>query len=137
MTRDASRAQRWRTVRVRAAEAESREAMIAALIAAGAGGVEERGELLVTHVTTDTDLDPVHAAAAAWPDVLVETEELGAVDWSDAWPTRVGMQTLGAITIVSSLTFIGLHPHDGNNISHRRPLPPPRGQIRADSRAVL
>lgn len=74
--------------------------MVAALIAAGAAGVEERGESLVTHLTTDTDLDPVRAAAAAWPDVLVETEELGAVDWSDAWPTRVGMQTLGAITIV-------------------------------------
>ena len=100
MTGDASRTQSWRTVRVRAAEAESREAMVAALIAAGAGGVEERGESLVTHVTTDTDLDPVHAAAAAWPGVLIETEDLGAVDWSGAWPTRVGMQTLGAITIV-------------------------------------
>ena len=45
--------------------------------------------------------------------------------------------TLGAITIVSSLTFIGLDPNDGNNISGHGPVPPPRGQLRADSRAEL
>jgi EmrB/QacA subfamily drug resistance transporter len=45
--------------------------------------------------------------------------------------------TLGAITIVSALTFLGLHPHDGNNISHRSPMPPPRGQLRAESRAEI
>jgi MFS family permease len=44
---------------------------------------------------------------------------------------------LGAITIVSSLTFAGLHATDGNNISNRSPLPPTRGQLRADSRAEL
>lgn len=45
--------------------------------------------------------------------------------------------TLGSITIVSSLTFMTLKSYDGNNISHRRPLPPVRGQIRAESRAVI
>ena len=45
--------------------------------------------------------------------------------------------TLGAITIASAVTFLGLQPHDGNNISHRTPLPPPRGQLRAESRAEL
>ncbi|MEO7414922.1 MAG: hypothetical protein ABIZ81_16385 [Opitutaceae bacterium] len=44
---------------------------------------------------------------------------------------------MGAITIVSSLAFLGLYPHDGNNISHREPLPLPRGQIRADGRSEL
>jgi ribosomal protein L11 methyltransferase len=73
--------------------------MIVALVAAGAEGVEERGATLITYVPTDTDLLPVHAAAAARPGVLVETEELGPVDWRAAWPTQVGMQTLGAITI--------------------------------------
>jgi MFS family permease len=44
---------------------------------------------------------------------------------------------LGGITVVSGLTFLGLHRDDGNNISNRLPLPPPRGQVRADSRAEL
>jgi EmrB/QacA subfamily drug resistance transporter len=44
---------------------------------------------------------------------------------------------MGAITIVSSLTFWGLKADDGNNISGRTPLPPLRGQLRADSRAEI
>ncbi|HVU22516.1 MAG TPA: DHA2 family efflux MFS transporter permease subunit [Opitutus sp.] len=44
---------------------------------------------------------------------------------------------LGSITIVSSLTFWGLHGTDGNNISGRLPIPPIRGQLRADSRAEI
>lgn len=45
--------------------------------------------------------------------------------------------TLGLVTIASAATFFGLHPHDGNNVSGREPQPPPRGQCRAESRAVL
>jgi len=66
---------------------------------------------------------------------------LGHVDQANATETIPALHkaffTLGAITIVSSLTFVGLHPADGNNISHRNPVPPPRGQVRADSRAEL
>jgi MFS family permease len=66
---------------------------------------------------------------------------LGHVDQTNALQTIPALHkaffTLGAITIVSSLTFLGLHPHDGNNISNRDPLPPPRGQIRADGRSEL
>jgi hypothetical protein len=45
--------------------------------------------------------------------------------------------TMGAITIVSSFTFWGLHANDGYNISGRAPLPPVRGQLRADGRAEI
>ncbi len=66
---------------------------------------------------------------------------LGHVDQTNAAETIPALHsaffTLGAITIISSLTFTGLHSHDGNNISHRSPMPPPRGQLRADSRAQL
>lgn len=66
---------------------------------------------------------------------------LGHVDQTDHRETVPALHkaffTLGAITIVSSFSFLGLHPNDGNNISHRAPLPPARGQIRADSRAEL
>jgi EmrB/QacA subfamily drug resistance transporter len=44
---------------------------------------------------------------------------------------------LGATTVVSALTFIGLKPTDGNNISGHEPRPVPRGQLRPDARAEL
>lgn len=90
----------WRTIRVRAEDDESRQAMAAALMAAGAGGLEERDSLLITHVPADLDLSAVHAAAATREGVRVDTEDLGPVDWSARWPTQVGVQALGAITIV-------------------------------------
>jgi EmrB/QacA subfamily drug resistance transporter len=66
---------------------------------------------------------------------------LGHVDQTNAFEAIPALHkaffTLGAITIVSSLVFVRLHPHDGNNISHRDPQPSPRGQLRADSRAEL
>lgn len=66
---------------------------------------------------------------------------LGHVDQTIAMQTIPALHkaffTLGTITIVSSLTFLGLRPHDGNNISGRLPVPTPHGQVRADSRAVL
>jgi MFS family permease len=66
---------------------------------------------------------------------------LGHLDQTDPAQTIPALHkaffTLGAITVVSSLTFLGLHPHDGNNISGRTPLPATRGQVRADSRAAL
>jgi EmrB/QacA subfamily drug resistance transporter len=72
---------------------------------------------------------------------LVAAWFLGHVDQASAMQTIPALHkaffTLGSITIVSSITFLGLHPCDGNNISNRLPLPPPRFQVRAESRAVL
>jgi len=72
---------------------------------------------------------------------LVASWFLGGLDQTDAIQTLPALHkaffALGLITIVSSVSFLGLHPYDGNNISNRQPLPPPRGQTRADSRAVL
>jgi len=66
---------------------------------------------------------------------------LGNVDQGDAIQTIPALHkaffTLGVITIVSSVTFIGLGKNDGNNISHRLPLPPRRHQLRAESRAEI
>ena len=55
--------------------------------------------MLITHVPSGTDLSALYSAASAHASVSVETEELGIVDWSTRWPTRVGIQRLGAITI--------------------------------------
>jgi EmrB/QacA subfamily drug resistance transporter len=72
---------------------------------------------------------------------LVAAWFLGHVDQTNAAQTIPALHkaffTLGLITIVSSPTFLGLKSYDGNNISNRQPLPPPRGQVRAESRAAI
>lgn len=72
---------------------------------------------------------------------LVAGYFLGHVDQTIAIQTIPALHkaffALGLITIVSSLSFLGLHSFDGNNISNRSPLPPPRGQMRAESRAAI
>jgi hypothetical protein len=66
---------------------------------------------------------------------------LGHVDQTNSAQTIPALHkaffALGTITIVSSLLFTRLHAHDGNNVSHRDPQPPSRGQLRADARAEL
>jgi EmrB/QacA subfamily drug resistance transporter len=66
---------------------------------------------------------------------------LGHVDQTIAAQTVPALHkaffTMGAITIVSSLTFWGLDPNDGNNVSNRTPRQPPRHQLRADGRAYI
>lgn len=59
-------------------------------------------------------------------------------DWRHALPAlHHAFGVIGAITIVSSLTFWSLKPNDGNNVSNRSPRPPPRRQVRADGRAYI
>ena len=66
---------------------------------------------------------------------------LGNVDqtnWHQTVPAlHKAFFAMGIITIVSSLTFWGLDPDDGNNVSNRTPTPPPRNQVRADGRAYI
>jgi len=59
-------------------------------------------------------------------------------DWHAAIPAlHKAFATMGVITIISSLTFWGLDPNDGNNVSNRTPRQPPRNQVRADGRAYI
>jgi len=72
---------------------------------------------------------------------LVAAWFLGHIDQTNALVAIPALHkaffTLGLITIISSAAFLGLHPSDGNNISNREPLPPPRFQMRAESRAAI
>jgi EmrB/QacA subfamily drug resistance transporter len=66
---------------------------------------------------------------------------LGHVDQTDWHATIPALHkaflAMGAITIVSSLTFWGLDSNDGNNVSNRSPIPARRNQVRADGRAYI
>ncbi|HEU4566334.1 MAG TPA: 50S ribosomal protein L11 methyltransferase [Gemmatimonadaceae bacterium] len=91
---------RWRSIRVEGAEGATRDAIIAALVALGAGGVQEEGAALLTYLPADTDLAPLDAAASeATPAVRIETRDLGEVDWASMWSTRVEAHRLGRIAV--------------------------------------
>lgn len=81
-----------------------RDAVSAALFHAGASGLQEDGDALVT-VLDPADgaalLDALIAAARRVDaDAAVQVSELPDVDWSQAWRERIGAHELGALTIV-------------------------------------
>ena len=72
---------------------------------------------------------------------LVTAWFLGHVNQHDPAQTIPALHkafiALGGITIVSSLTFWGLHPNDGNNVSHRRPREEETTAIACDSASPI
>lgn len=99
----------WITVRVH--PGSHPEAVTAALFDAGAQGVQELGDTLVTHVADMETADALLCAAlAASPDARVETEPLPDVDWSEQWKQSIGVQRLGKLTIAPPWLAEGLDP---------------------------
>lgn len=99
----------WVTVRVH--PGSNAEAVTAALFDAGAQGVQEIGDALITHVPDiETANALLCAVLAASPDARVETEPLPDVDWSEEWKRGIGVQHLGALTIAPPWLTDGLDP---------------------------
>jgi len=81
-----------------------RDSLSAALFEAGAMGLQEDGDALVTVLDAEgasaaTDA-LILAARAVDPQCLVEVSALPDVDWSSAWRERIGAHELGALAIV-------------------------------------
>lgn len=99
----------WVTVRVH--PGSNAEAVTAALFDAGAQGVQELADTLVTHVPDmETANALLCAALAASPDARVETEPLPDVDWSERWKQGIGVQHLGRLTVAPPWLAEGLDP---------------------------
>jgi ribosomal protein L11 methyltransferase len=97
----------WITVRVH--PGSHRDLVIAALFDAGAQGVQEVGDTLITQVANQGDADSlVRAAIEACPDVRAETEPLVYVDWTQQWKRGIHAQTLGALTVAPPWLADGL-----------------------------
>ncbi len=80
--------------------ADAASVVSAALFAAGAQGLEEVGELLVTQFETEEEVDEARVAVLAVdPDAVVETHELADVDWSVAWRQGVRAHSLGSLVV--------------------------------------
>jgi ribosomal protein L11 methyltransferase len=87
------------------------DAVIAALFEAGAQGVQELPDSLVTQVPTQEIADALGAAAvAASADARVETSPLPIVDWSVQWKQSIHAQTLGALTVTPPWLAADLDP---------------------------
>lgn len=89
----------WITVRV--APGSHRDDVLAAMFEAGAEGVQELGDALITQVP-DQDIANaiVCAVLAASHDARVDTEPLANVDWSERWKQGIRAQELGALAVV-------------------------------------
>ena len=88
----------WVTVRV--FPGSHRDAVPAALFAAGAQGVQELADSFVTHVPGQSVAnDVVCAMTALGADIRVETEPTPDIDWSEQWKQSIGLQRLGALVV--------------------------------------
>jgi len=85
---------------VRVRPSAHREAVLAAMFAAGAGGVQEDGDAFVAHVDPAVNIQSLIAAiAVADPAGTVETAPLPDVDWAEEWKRGVRAHVVGALTV--------------------------------------
>jgi len=97
----------WVTVRV--IPGKDRDRVAAALFEAGAQGLHEHGDALVTHVPDQAAADAlVCAALAVSPDAYVETAPLDNVDWSERWKDSIHAHQVGRLLVAPPWLAEGL-----------------------------
>lgn len=97
----------WVTVRV--IPGEERDRVAAALFEAGAQGLQELGDALVTYVPDQAAADAlVCAALAVSPGAYAETAPLEHVDWSERWKDPIHAHRLGRLVVTPPWLAEGL-----------------------------
>jgi ribosomal protein L11 methyltransferase len=88
----------WVSIRVH--PGSNREAVLAAMFDAGAQGVQEIGDNVVTHVQGEPAAEAMMCAVlAASPDARVDSAPLVDADWAEAWKRGIGAQQLGTLVV--------------------------------------
>jgi ribosomal protein L11 methyltransferase len=87
----------WTTVRVTGFA--DRDAVIAALFDAGAQGVEELGDVVITHVADAEPPRIIQRVRAADAEAVLTFEPTPDVDWSSAWRSRINAHSVGKLVI--------------------------------------
>jgi ribosomal protein L11 methyltransferase len=87
----------WTTVRV--SGLTEREAVIAALFSAGAEGVQELADAVVTQVADADESRITTAVRRADSAAIVAFEPTPDVDWSSAWRSRIGAHRVGTLVV--------------------------------------
>jgi ribosomal protein L11 methyltransferase len=99
----------WITIRI--VPGLDSDAVSASLFEAGAMGVQEIDNMLLTQVASQSEADDiVRAVLAEHPDVRATTEELESVDWSEQWKRGIRAQELGLLTVTPPWLAAGLDP---------------------------
>jgi ribosomal protein L11 methyltransferase len=89
----------WLAVRVAGASAAARDAISAALIGAGAAGVQEERDTLITYLPGDAPLDAVRGAVAADAGATLELRQAPQSETERSWPTTVGLSRAGRMIV--------------------------------------
>lgn len=90
----------WTEVRVHHAGERTRDAVVAALVHAGAPAVQELDDALLTHLPAGADVPALEAALrAADATITIESRDAGHIDVSPAWPPAVGVQRVGRVAV--------------------------------------
>jgi ribosomal protein L11 methyltransferase len=88
-----------------------REGLSTALFIAGAQGVHEDGEWLVTHLEPHASIESFQAAVVASdPAAQFVISDVPDVDWSVMWRNRITAHTLGSLTVTPPWLAAGLNP---------------------------
>ncbi|MBI3568623.1 MAG: 50S ribosomal protein L11 methyltransferase [Gemmatimonadetes bacterium] len=101
----------WTRLAVKPSDAGHRETVSAALFAAGAQGLHEDGEWLVTHLEPGSASEPyvaaVHRADAA---CVYDVTSVTPMDWTATMRERIGAHTLGVLTVAPPWLAEGRDP---------------------------
>jgi ribosomal protein L11 methyltransferase len=90
----------WIEVRVSCGESPQRDAIVAALIAAGAAGVQELDDGLRTHLPEGAELEEIeNAVRAAGSGASIAYSDAGEIDWAAQWPARIGVRRVGGVAV--------------------------------------
>lgn len=102
---------RWTRCSIVASHPDKRDAVAAAIFAAGAEGLHEAGDALITHLPSTVDVDAfVSAVQHADPSLIVSREPLDDTDWSEKWKERITAHQLGALTVTPPWLAEGRDP---------------------------
>lgn len=90
----------WTSIIASAPLQDERDAIVALLIGAGAAGVQEHEERLVTYVGSDTDAAALaDRIRAEVPAASLSWEHVGEIPVDTRWTASVGIQRVGALTV--------------------------------------
>ncbi len=92
----------WTAVRARpsAPDESTRAALMQAFFDAGAQGVHEDGEQLVTHFPPGVDLAAVrNVLTSADPECTIDVADVPPIDWSEAWKSSLDAHDVGMLVV--------------------------------------
>lgn len=90
----------WVRVAVTPSGDAARDAVAAAIFAAGAEGLHESAGTLVTHARSEADASRfAEQVAAADPGASIALSPAPDVDWSEAWRAQLRAHTVGLLTV--------------------------------------